>query len=154
MMSFLSKDPEVIPMRRLTVSVFMFTFLPLLIASCGEKRSAGDKKLAAAGQPLVGKWREVQEFGGSKRPVAEQTVMILGKTSYTSIQPKSVGNPPMKGTWRVKDVKGKTLLIGLTLDLGGSPMPADDQRVKLVDKDTLEWRNAKNGHGGIYKRAN
>ncbi len=140
-------------MRRLSVSVFMFTLLPLLIASCGDKKSARDKKLAAAGQPLVGKWREVQEFGGSKHPIAEQTVMILGKTSYKSIQPKSVGNPPINGTWRVKEVKGKTLIIGLTFDMDGSPMPVDDQRVKLVDKDTLEWRNAKNGHGGIYKRA-
>lgn len=140
-------------MRRLTVSIFLFTLLPLLIVSCGDKKSAQDKKLAAAGKPLVGKWREVQEFGGSKRAVAEQTVMILGKTRYTSTQPKSVGNPPMKGTWRVKKIKGKTLVIGLTLDMDGSPFQADDQNVKLVDKDTMEWRNAENGHGGIFKRA-
>lgn len=127
----------------------LFALALMLSSFCGKKKPAPDPKLVAAGKPLEGKWRQAQEFGEQKRPAAEQPILVLGKTSYTHIPPKKLGSPTIKGTWRVKKADGKNLLIGLTFDGIG---PVDDQRVKVVDHDTVEWRNSKNGHGGVYKR--
>ncbi|MGC4118893.1 MAG: hypothetical protein QM765_30875 [Myxococcales bacterium] len=102
---------------------------------------------------LLGTWREEQEFGGDpNRPVEKRPFVEFKKGTYVHTYP-ATGGKPMEGKWSVASAKGDELVLKMTLQLDPkTAFPVDDQKIVFKDADTFEMRNAKNGHGGVYKR--
>jgi len=135
-----------------TLAALAFVVLFCSLSSAAEKTPAAPV-VKAPEERLLGKWREELEFGGDpNRPVEKRPTLVFSKGTYVHTFPATSG-APMEGTWKVASAKGDELVLKQTLKLDAkTSFPVDDQKVLFKDADTFELRNAKNGHGGLYKR--
>ena len=123
------------------LSVFAFA------AAC---RNAGADNPSAA--KLYGKWQETKKLGPGEDPNAKGTTQLEVKPDGSLVQ-RYGDSPPMVTRFKVASAKDKELVLKTELVLEkGKTFPADDQKVRFVDDDTIEMTNAANGYGGVYKR--
>ena len=126
------------------VSIGLFAMI--LAAGC---RHGGNSETSAR---LIGSWEETAEIG-EPTPHAPGTgpSIEFRAGTYTRRYP-AAGRSPMEGTWHVTSASAQSAELAMTLQIGGSEMPVDAQRIVFRDANHIEIRNALNGHGGTYHR--
>lgn len=160
---------------RFVISISLF-----LLSACGSPEAAPTAAAGAVapapapaaptppaapdpGARLVGTWEMIQEFGGgdcdsldcaSDRAEGERTRAELradGTFVETRAPIRGTAMPPMEGNWRAS-AEGEAITLSVDLRLGDSVMPGDPQTITFRDADTYERRNARNRHGGVWRR--
>lgn len=132
---------------RLAVVLALFSSLgsSLGIAACDAKKDgpAADPATDAAKAKILGTWIDAEG----------DEVYELTDGRFTSKHTKLEGSKLIQGTYTVVKAEGDTITIRPSLDMGdGKSLVADDQIITVIDADTMERHNAKNGSGGKFTR--
>jgi hypothetical protein len=113
--------------------------LVALLAGCSnETRNGPVQRIEATGETLVGRWSALPKSVADENPGGHEARGALGETirfrwefrddqSFTSssevkseIVPVPGGSGLVRGTWKVVEVRGNTLIIEVSSERGGS----------------------------------